>query len=125
MNTHDVPTYRGIPRTVATFHRLPPNTVRAYPSVWPTAVSRDVELEQPSELSGISHGEVAVAVVHQYVRLTYVLGERSDLRHPFTKLAFRVVITESFARRFALHVPRLGVATVEAHHRDVARRCFR
>src|SRR5439155_16638092 len=81
----------------------------------------EIQPQQVAELAPVPDREVLIAVVHENVRFTRLVGEGLDPRNPFLELFLRVVVTEPDARRVALRLPRLAVASVESDHREVLR----
>ena len=73
--------------------------------------------QQVRELPGVGDRLVSEAVVHQHVDLAGALGQVLDLRHPLLQLLLLVVVAKALAD--GLLLPCLGVAAVEADHRQL------
>src|SRR6266516_4446169 len=111
-----------MPRTEATLNRFPIGIHRGYFSVWGILRRQylaEVTPQQVAQFAAVPDREVLIAVVHQDVGFPGFTGERLDPRNPFLEFFLRVVVAETGAGRVALRLPRLAVATVEPHHREV------
>src|SRR5439155_9044612 len=64
----------------------------------------EIQPQQVAELAPVPDREVLIAVVHENVRFTRLVGEGLDPRNPFLELFLRVVVTEPDARRVALRL---------------------